>query len=138
MNARTNNGDKSAENKTTAEKPAVKDQADNTNLPETIKGRYGIKSAMVVTETELPRKRGFRRQPFIFDDYGAVSYSETVTKMNMKGVPASPKEYNITKGSDFYSWKEGDQTGTKMNQNMIKDLKNMDLEKLGEANAQKK
>jgi len=134
LNACNNNGDKSAENKTTAaEKPAVKDQADNTNLPETIKGRYGIKSAMVVTETELPNKMGVSTATLYFDDYGAVSYSETVTKMNMKGVPASPKQYNITKGSDFYSWKEGDQTGTKMNQNMIKDLKNMDLEKLGEA-----
>lgn len=128
------NSNKTTDNSTTtAEKPAVKEQTDNKSLPETMKGRYGIKSARVVTETGLPNKMGISTATLYFDDYGAVSYTETVTKMNMKGMPASPKQYNITKGENFYSWKEGDKTGTIMNQNMIKDMKNMDLEKMGEA-----
>ena len=120
------------DNATTTENTAVEEQSGNTDLTQAFKERYGIKSARVVTETKLPNNMGVSRVTLYFDDHGAVSYSETETKINMKGLPASPKEFNITKGDYFYSWKEGEKTGTKFKPGMIGDLKNMDLEKLGE------
>lgn len=129
----SNDGTDAAEkNATTGENTTVDEPSGNTDLPEAFKERYGLKSARVVTETELPNKMGVSTATLYFDDHGAVSYSETVTKINMKGAPASPKEFNITKGGYIYSWKEGEKTGTKLQPGKINDLKNMDLEKLGE------
>jgi hypothetical protein len=121
------------QNATTAEKPDVKEESQNTNISGTMMGRYGIKSARVVTETKLLNDMGVSEVSLYFDDYGAASYSETETKLKMKGIPASPKEFSITKGEYIYSWKEGAKTGTKMNLGKIKDVKFMDFEKLTEA-----
>ena len=120
-------------NAATTENAAAPDTQQSKSLSETMTGRYGIKSARVVTETELPNKMGLSTATLYFDDYGALSFTETVTKLNMKGVPASPKEFSISKDEYIYSWKEGEKTGSKINPSGIRDMKNMDFEKLGEA-----
>jgi len=94
--------------------------------------RYGIKSAMVVTSTTLPNNMGKSVATMYFDDYGKISFTETVALINMKGVPASPKKFSIKQGELIYSWDEGKKTGTKMNLANLQDLNNINFEKLGE------
>ncbi|HLG38287.1 MAG TPA: hypothetical protein VI461_01425 [Chitinophagaceae bacterium] len=96
-------------------------------------GRYGIKSAKVVTVTALPRNMGNTTVTMYFDNYGTQSFTETVSNITMKGMPktSQPKQYNITEGEYIYSWTEGSKSGTKMKFAINNDLKNMDFEKLG-------
>lgn len=121
-----------------SEKKSIQDPVESKRVPEDIKdqsiadyGRYGIRSARVVTITAMPNGMGVSVATMFFDDYGKMSFTETVTKVSMKGVPAPAKQYSIKQGEFIYSWTDGKKTGTKMNLSAIKDIKNMDLEKLG-------
>lgn len=110
---------------------SLKDQTEKNSPSDMKQGRYGIKSAKVVTTTAMPGGMGNSEVTLYFEDYGKVSYTETVTKISMKGAPAQPKQYSVQQGDNIYSWTEGEKTGTKMNLAAIKNLNNLDLENLG-------
>jgi hypothetical protein len=120
------------ENTTTAEQATENEQPVKASLSEQPKQRYGIKSARVVTETQLPMDMGVSISTLYFDDYGALSFTEAVTKLKMKLPQAPPKDYHLTKGDYTYSWKEGEKTGTKMNPEKMQDLNHTDIENLTE------
>jgi hypothetical protein len=106
-------------------------KADSKNKFFSEQGKYGIRSARVVTNTAMPNGMGNSVSTMYFDDYGKVSLTETVTKIVMKGAPAPAKKYNLKQGSYLYSWTEGKKAGTKMNLANMKDLSKMDFGKVG-------
>ncbi len=104
---------------------------DNKNKFFSEQGKYGIRSARVVTNTTMPNGMGNSVSIMYFDDFGKVSLTETVTKIVMKEAPAPAKKFNLKQGSYMYSWTEGKKTGTKMNLANLKDISKMDFGKLG-------
>jgi hypothetical protein len=131
-----NNRNNDEKNLSPAGKDSVKKQDDrktgkDENPSIQNQGRYGIKSARVVTLTALPNGMGNTSSTMYFDDYGKVSLTETVTKIAMKGMPSQPKQYSLKKDEFIYTWTEGKKTGTRIKPGMIHDLNNLDLEKLG-------
>lgn len=89
-------------------KKSIQDPVESKRVPEDIKdqsiadyGRYGIRSARVVTITAMPNGMGVSVATMFFDDYGKMSFTETVTKVSMKGVPAPAKQYSIKQGNLF-------------------------------------
>ena len=133
------NNSKDENKKTSMDSATVKEKTEsavnkdeNKSASVVSQGRYGIKSARVVTSTTLPNNMGKSVATMYFDNYGETSFTETVTVINMKGAPASPKKFSIKQGAFIYSWDEGKKTGTKMNLANLKDLNNINFEKLGE------
>ena len=126
-----NNKSKDSKSNSSVDTIISKDKTDNksTVVPET--GRYGIKSARVVTVTAMPNGMGNSVATMYFDNYGKISYTETVSNFTMKGVPAQPKKYSIHDGDHIYSWTEGKKTGTLIIMRIPADLSNIDFEKLG-------
>lgn len=110
---------------------SLKDQTEKKSSAVAEQGRYGIKSARVVTVTALPNGMGNSEATVYFDNYGKISYTETVSKFTMKGIPAQPKKFSIQQDDHIYSWTEGKKTGTLIKLGMTADMKNMDLRKLG-------
>jgi hypothetical protein len=125
-----NNNSKDAKS-SSSDTSSLKDQTEKKSPAVPEQGKYGIKSARVVTVTALPNGMGNSEATVYFDNYGKISYTETVSKFTMKGIPAQPKKYSIQQDDHTYSWTEGKKTGTLIKLGMTTDLKNMNFEKLG-------
>ena len=104
---------------------------DTAAPPPMNQGRYGIKSAKMVKVTKMPNAMGNSEATIYFDNYGSVTYTETVTHLSMKGAPVQPKQFSLNKADMIYSWTEGKKEGTKMDIQKLKSLDNLDFEKLG-------
>jgi len=127
-----NNNNKKESKKSTADTTSSSTAQPEKDKPAfTGQGKYGLKSARVVTVTDLPNGMGNSTTTLLFDNYGNNSFSETVSKFTMQGVPAQPKKYSIQQGDIIYSWTEGKKTGTLFKIGTIADLGNINFEKLG-------
>ncbi|MGB3007946.1 MAG: hypothetical protein WBC06_15635 [Chitinophagaceae bacterium] len=103
---------------------------ENTVNAQLSEGRFGIKSAKVVTRTTLPNNMGYTVSTMYFVDHGKTSLTEVVTNLKMQGAKSTPKKYTLHKDFDMYSWEEGEKSGKKVNFSHAKDLSNMDFEKM--------
>jgi hypothetical protein len=131
VTACNNNSKKETIKSTDDSTTSAKEQTDKDKPAVTGQGRYGLKSARVVTVSVLPNNMGNSTTTLYFDNYGKNSYSETVSKFTMQGAPAQPKNYSIQQDDLIYSWTEGEKTGTLLKIGKIADLGNIDFENLG-------
>lgn len=121
----------SNENKETKSKDLETAKSTSTETT-TSDGRYAIEKAKVVTETELPSNMGKTVNTLWFEKFGNTSYTESETKLTMKGMPPSKINCSITQDGIIYSWIKGEKKGSKMNIDLVDDNLDMDYEKMGE------
>lgn len=125
------NSNKAEAGNSVAAKKELKEMPDTTAITQTKQGRYGIKSAKMIKITKLPNAMGSSEATIYFENYGDISYTETVTHLSMKSAPVSPKKFSLIKSEMIYSWTDGKKSGTKMDMRKMKSIDNLDFEKLG-------
>jgi hypothetical protein len=91
------------------------------------KGEYGLKSAIVETETEMPGM-GTTTMKITFDDYGKKKLTEMTMSMSMGGHSMNHSSKSLYKDDYIYSWSNMTKSGTKMKLDPSKLDPNKDLD----------
>ena len=96
-------------------------------------GMYGLKSAILETETLMPGGMGSNTMKIIIDDYGKQRMTEMTMAMSMGGHSMNTTSKTLIKEDYVYSWTGMSKTGTKFKLDPNKlDKKNLDFSKLTE------
>lgn len=97
------------------------------------KAQYGLKSAVVVTETDMPGGHGTMEMKVTFDDYGKEKLTEMTMNIAIPGHNMNTVTKSIYKDGYVYSWNNMTKTGTKMKLDLSRiDKKDLDITRLSE------